>query len=36
MASYKVPHRIEFIEELPRNLQGKVLKFQLRETFGIK
>lgn len=36
MANYKVPHRVEFIEELPRNLQGKVLKYQLRETFDIK
>jgi len=31
MAKYKVPHRIEFLDVLPRNLQGKVLKYKLRE-----
>lgn len=36
MAKYKVPHRVEFMDELPRSLQGKVLKYQLRDTFGIK
>lgn len=34
MASYKIPHEVIFVEELlPRSLQGKVLKFKLRETF---
>ena len=33
MAKYKVPHRIEFLDALPRNLQGKVLKYKLREKF---
>jgi len=33
MAKYKVPYRVEFLEELPRSLQGKVLKYKLREQF---
>lgn len=33
MAKYKVPHQIEFLDALPRNLQGKVLKYKLREKF---
>ena len=33
MAKYKVPHRVEFLEKLPRSLQGKVLKYKLREQF---
>lgn len=31
LAKYKVPARIEFIEELPRNAAGKILKSALRE-----
>jgi acyl-CoA synthetase (AMP-forming)/AMP-acid ligase II len=30
LADYKVPRRIEFVEELPRNATGKVLKADLR------
>jgi acyl-CoA synthetase (AMP-forming)/AMP-acid ligase II len=30
MASYKVPAKVSFVDELPRNLQGKVLKQELR------
>ena len=30
LANYKVPHRIVFIDELPRNPSGKVLKTKLR------
>ena len=30
LAKYKVPHEIEFLEELPRNASGKVLKHTLR------
>jgi acyl-CoA synthetase (AMP-forming)/AMP-acid ligase II len=30
LADYKVPRRIEFVTELPRNATGKVLKAQLR------
>jgi len=31
MANYKVPRRIEVLDELPLNASGKVLKFELRE-----
>ncbi len=31
MSNYKVPRRVEVIEELPMNASGKVMKFQLRE-----
>jgi acyl-CoA synthetase (AMP-forming)/AMP-acid ligase II len=31
LASYKAPREIEFLEELPRNASGKVLKRELRE-----
>jgi len=30
MANYKVPRYVEFIDELPRNASGKVLKYALR------
>ncbi|MEV7429121.1 FadD3 family acyl-CoA ligase [Nocardioides sp. NPDC092400] len=30
LANFKVPRRVEFIDSLPRNLSGKVLKTQLR------
>jgi acyl-CoA synthetase (AMP-forming)/AMP-acid ligase II len=33
LADYKVPHRIEFVNQLPRNTSGKVLKTQLREAY---
>ena len=29
LANFKVPRRIMFLDELPRNAAGKVLKFQL-------
>ncbi len=32
MASYKKPRRVVFVEELPRNPSGKVLKRQLRDA----
>ncbi len=32
MANYKVPHRVEFIDELPKNAGGKVLRRVLREA----
>jgi acyl-CoA synthetase (AMP-forming)/AMP-acid ligase II len=31
LADYKVPRRIAFLDELPRNATGKVLKHQLKE-----
>jgi acyl-CoA synthetase (AMP-forming)/AMP-acid ligase II len=31
MANYKVPRRIEFVDALPLNASGKVLKYQLRD-----
>jgi fatty-acyl-CoA synthase len=33
IASYKKPSRIVFVEELPRNAAGKVLRRTLREEF---
>jgi fatty-acyl-CoA synthase len=33
LASYKKPTRVAIVEALPRNASGKVLKFQLRETY---
>ena len=34
LARYKLPLRLEFVDALPRNPSGKVLKFQLREELG--
>jgi long-chain acyl-CoA synthetase len=34
IADYKVPRRIEFVAELPRDPNGKVVKRLLRERFG--
>ena len=36
LASYKRPRMVEFIDELPRNPMGKVLKRELREQHGGK
>jgi len=33
LAGFKRPRSIEFLESLPRNLSGKVLKKELREPF---
>ena len=30
MANYKVPREIEFVEELPTNAAGKVMKYLLK------
>lgn len=35
LASYKVPKRVEFVDELPRNPTGKVLKAVLREPYWV-
>jgi malonyl-CoA/methylmalonyl-CoA synthetase len=34
IASFKVPKRVVFVAELPRNSMGKVQKTVLREKFG--
>jgi acyl-CoA synthetase (AMP-forming)/AMP-acid ligase II len=35
MANFKVPRRIEFVEEMPRNATGKVLKNELRDRLRV-
>ena len=34
LARFKLPRRVEFVSELPRNTMGKVQKKQLREEYG--
>jgi acyl-CoA synthetase (AMP-forming)/AMP-acid ligase II len=34
LAGYRVPKRVVWVDELPRNAYGKVLKRALRERFG--
>ncbi len=34
LARYKLPSRLETIAALPRNATGKILKYQLRQTFA--
>ena len=34
LARYKVPRRVLFVDELPRNAMGKVQKAALRETYA--
>jgi acyl-CoA synthetase (AMP-forming)/AMP-acid ligase II len=34
LAGYKKPSAVVFVDELPRNAAGKVLKRQLRDTYG--
>lgn len=33
LRKFKIPHSVEFTDELPRSLQGKLLKYQIREKF---
>ncbi|KAJ6995564.1 hypothetical protein NC653_018129 [Populus alba x Populus x berolinensis] len=33
MAGYKCPRTVDFVDELPRNASGKILKNQLREPY---
>jgi malonyl-CoA/methylmalonyl-CoA synthetase len=33
LAAYKLPKRIVFVEDLPRNAMGKVQKTKLREVY---
>jgi fatty-acyl-CoA synthase len=34
LARYKLPGRLEIVTALPRNATGKILKYQLRQTFA--
>ncbi len=34
LAHYKLPKRLEIVKALPRNATGKILKYQLRQTFA--
>ena len=34
LAKFKLPKRVIFVDELPRNTMGKVQKNLLRETYG--
>ncbi|WP_371673346.1 acyl-CoA synthetase [Streptomyces sp. NBC_00289] len=34
LASFKAPKRVLFVDELPRNASGKILKRELRDRFG--
>ncbi len=36
LADYKIPRLLEIVPGLPRNVSGKVLKYQLRDTFAEK
>ena len=36
LAGFKTPRTIEFVDELPRNAAGKVLKQQLRDELGAR
>ncbi|MDP6876909.1 MAG: AMP-binding protein, partial [Alphaproteobacteria bacterium] len=36
LAAFKVPRRVEVVDELPRNPMGKVQKFKIIETLGAK
>jgi len=33
IASYKTPKKVIFVDVLPRNLSGKLLKYQLRQQY---
>jgi len=36
LANFKKPERIEFVQALPRNTLGKVVKKELRATYAFK
>ncbi|MBM7702203.1 class I adenylate-forming enzyme family protein [Metabacillus iocasae] len=36
LAGYKVPKKIVFADQLPRNASGKIQKFKLRDTFNVQ
>ena len=33
LTNYKVPKRVEFVDEVPVTLSGKVLRRELRDTY---
>jgi long-chain acyl-CoA synthetase len=33
MARYKVPKMVKFVDQLPQNVMGKVLKYEVRKFF---
>src|SRR5699024_7478938 len=33
LARFKLPHSVDFVSDLPRSLQGKLLKFQIRDKY---
>jgi benzoate-CoA ligase len=35
MRRYEYPHVVEFVDELPRTLTGKVQRFRLRELADV-
>lgn len=36
LARFKHPREVVFVDVLPRNVMGKVLRYQLRERFGAR
>lgn len=36
LAGYKIPRKFVYTDQLPRNTSGKILKYQLRETYKIE
>ncbi len=34
IGGYKIPHLIEFVEAMPKNAMGKILKSELRKTYN--
>jgi len=36
LAKFKVPKEVEFVDQLPRNPSGKVLKRELRDSYNVK
>lgn len=35
LAGYKTPRKVVFVDELPRTPSGKILKYRLREEYGV-
>jgi acyl-CoA synthetase (AMP-forming)/AMP-acid ligase II len=35
LARYKIPERFHFVERVPRNSMGKIVKRELRATLGL-